>query len=263
MILLSPRFPVRRVDAPIFVVGCCNSGTTILWKALRSHIDLAGPPMEGQDLVDLPPILRHFLGRQTFRMFAHPSFAGAYRATEADLSPLLADRIDAIYGEYSIAGCRFLEKSPANSLRTRFLQALYPEACFVIIRRNAFAVAEGIVRKRNLDPERPHMAGMRTTLTAATKQWFHANLQLLQDMPFLRRAVVIRYEDLVANPGDILRKVAAECDLNPGALEIPTFDIDRNELQIASLSKDQRQELLSAFLEEVRRWPVPELQFEI
>jgi hypothetical protein len=252
--LLFQQLPKRRVDAPIFVVGCCNSGTTILWKTLRNHPDLAGPTTEGQDLADLPPILRHFLGRQTFRMFAHPRYAGSYCATEGDLTRSIADRIDAIYREHSVAGRRFLEKSPANSLRTRFLQALYPEACFVIIRRNPFAVAEGIVRKRNFDPERPHMAGMKTSLTESAQQWFHANLQLLRDMPFLRRTILIRYEDLVVDPGSTLQRVATACNLNPEVLKVPAFETDRNARQIANLSEEQHKEISLVIWGEAKRY---------
>ncbi|MBW2664630.1 MAG: sulfotransferase, partial [Deltaproteobacteria bacterium] len=57
---------VQKLEKPIFVVGCCNSGTTILWRSLLSHPDFSGPTTEGQDLKTLPRCMKHFLGKQTF-----------------------------------------------------------------------------------------------------------------------------------------------------------------------------------------------------
>jgi hypothetical protein len=60
---------------PVFVFGCCNSGTTILWNAIKNHKDLVGPDIEGQDLEELPSFMKHHLGNSTFRMWAHHLFA--------------------------------------------------------------------------------------------------------------------------------------------------------------------------------------------
>lgn len=234
------RAPRRRIEAPVFVVGCCNSGTTILREALRAHPDLAGPACEGQDLEGLPPLLRHFLGRQTSRMYAHPRFREAYRATERELNGRIADRIDGVYAEHARAGRRFLEKSPANAMRTRFLQALYPDASFVVIVRDGLAVSEGIRRKRAFDPERPHLAGLSTTLTEAAQQWFHANWNVLRDLPHLRRTVVISYEDLVADPTSTLESVWRVCGLAPISMPALSFDDDRNVRQVQRLTEDEQ-----------------------
>jgi hypothetical protein len=230
----------RRVEAPVFVVGCCNSGTTILWRALRAHPQLDGPVTEGQELTDLPARLRHFLGRQTSRLFAHPRFKDAYVMTERDADAALAQRVDAVYGEHCASGRRLIEKSPANSMRTRFLQAVFPDATFVIVARNGLAVSEGIVRKRAFDPERPHMAGLTTTLPEAAGQWLHANRRLLADRRHLRRSVVVRYEDLVARPAAVLSDVFHACGLDPRLAPVPAFETDLNARQVARLRPSER-----------------------
>lgn len=226
---------VRCVTRPIFVVGCCNSGTTILWQALCSHPDLSGPESEGQDITDLPACMRHFLGRQTFRMFAHPRFNDAYRVTDKDFRVDVARQVDRVYGRYCEPRKRFIEKSPANSMRTRFLQSIYEDASFVILVRNGYAVCEGIRRKRWFDPERPHMGSQPTTIRDAAEQWYHANRILLEDSRYLRRRMFVRYEDLVGEPAATIRSVLRVCGCEPSAVPVPNFDLDRNARQIARL----------------------------
>jgi hypothetical protein len=228
------------LERPIFIVGCCNSGTTILWQALRRHAALDGPTTEGQELVGLPRSMTHFLGKQTSRMFAHPKFGMAYRLTGADYDSDTAARLVATYSRCCRRGQRLIEKSPANTLRIRFLQRVFPDASFVGIVRNGIAVAEGIVRKRRWDPDRPHLAGLPTTLTEAAEQWAHANMVLLQDLAGLPNAMVIRYEELVSEPISTLRRVLMHCGLDLSAFPIPKFETELDEAQSNRLGVENR-----------------------
>jgi hypothetical protein len=239
MMILSRRFaPVHGLEAPVFVVGCCNSGTTILWRALREHPQLSGPPVEGQDLSDLPVCMRHFLGRRTFRMFAHPRFRLVYRAAESACTRSVADRIGGVYREHCQPGRRLIEKSPANALRTRLLQHVFPDATFVVITRDPYAVSEGIVRKRRYDPERPHMEGLETTIRDAALQWRWANEVLLADASHLRSVVALHYEDLVAGPAAALERVRAACGLVEPPTSPPVFERGLNRAQVTHLGLD-------------------------
>lgn len=227
---------VRKLESPLFVIGCCNSGTTILWRALLSHRELSGPTCEGQDLKELPQCMKHHIGRQTFRMFAHPHFKGVYHLTEKDYDLEQAQRLAAVYAEHCEPGLRFIEKSPANSVRTRFLQSIFPNATFIIIVRNGMAVSEGIRRKRLYDPERQHMAGLSTTIDQAAEQWYHANRIIMEDMQFLKRCIMIKYEDLVSNTPKVLRSVLDFCKLDCQDFNFPKFETNHNIKQIERLT---------------------------
>ena len=244
-ILTPPRVVCAAIEDPIFVVGCCNSGTTILWQALRSHPDVDGPAVEGQDLAGLPRCMTHSLGRQTFRMFAHPRFREIYRLTEKDLHWPEAVRLASVYREHCAIGKRLIEKSPANTVRVRYLQAVFPQASFVFIVRDAIAVSEGIVRKRRFDPDRPQKSGQDTTLPDAALQWLYANRSFLGDQPFLRCSTVVRYEDLVRTPETVLASLLKFCGLRPAALSYPQFTGDLNRVQISRLPPQQIRELAS------------------
>lgn len=227
------------------MIGCCNSGTTILWQSLLSHAHLSGPPSEGQDLADIPDCMTHFLGKQTFRQWAHPKFKDSYRLTERNYEITLAERLTSIYADYWIPGTRFIEKSPPNLMRVRFLQSVFPNALFVMIVKNGLAVAEGIRRKRWYDPDRQHMAGLHTHLEDAAVQWCSANKILLEDRKFLKRSIVVRYEDLVTNPRKTLHKVLRFCELSYDGFPIPVFEIDHNQKQVGRLTGAEKAKVLA------------------
>ena len=229
----------NKINKPIFIVGCCNSGTTILWRALLSHTQLAGPQSEGQDISELPSCMQHFLGKQTFRMFAHTKFGGAYHLTEKDFDKNIAERLVAVYADHYEVDKRFIEKSPANSMRMRFLQSVFPDAAFIIMIRNGLAVSEGIRRKRWFDPDRPHMAGLNTSIKEAAKQWDNANRILIKDQKLLNKSMMIKYEDLVTDTSDVLNSVLNFLNLDAQDFFIPTFETDHNDKQIARLTESE------------------------
>jgi sulfotransferase family protein len=231
--------PLDNIYRPIFVVGCCNSGTTILWKTLLSHPDLSGPSMEGQDIKELPMCMKHSLGKQTFRMFVHPKFNNLYHLTEKDFDEVTSERLAAVYAEHCEPGKRFIEKSPANSMRTRFLQSIFPDATFIIIVRNGIAIAEGIRRRRLFDPDRQHMAGLNTTIDEAAHQWSNANRILLEDRKYLKRSLFLTYEDLVNNTELVFQKVLDFCELDSQGFSIPSFEKNHNSVQIARLTEEE------------------------
>jgi hypothetical protein len=220
---------------PIFVFGCCNSGTTILWQALKSHQNLCGPEVEGQDLETLPKVMKHYLGKSTFRLWAHPKFKSCYYLTEKDCSEENATIVKDVYKKYLIENKRFITKSPADTMRARFIQEVFPDAIFIAVVRNGYAVSEGIVRKRKLDPDRPQFEGLYTTIEEAAEQWFRANVVCLSHTKFLRNYKIIRYEDLVNNPKETLHSVLDFCELNKNDFQIPEFDKTKNEEQISRL----------------------------
>ena len=223
------------IKKPILVFGCCNSGTKILWNALKKHKDLSGPDIEGQDLEELPDSMRHYLGNATFRLWAHPKFKLCYYATEEDYNEGDKKKIEAVYKEHLKPGTRFITKSPADTLRARLIQAYFPDASFVAIVRNGYAVSEGIVRKRKYDPERPQFKGLFTTIEEAAEQWYRANTIIVSHQSFLERYKIVRYEDMIQEPRETILPILDFCGLESEGFKVPDFEKDRNEMQIARL----------------------------
>ncbi len=202
------------IKRPIFIFGNPNSGTTVLWQLLRLHNDVSGPASEGQDLEGLPKIMTHWLGNDTFRLWAHPKFSLCYYVTEQDYDELDKDKVEEIYKQSWTPGTRFLTKSPADTLRARLIQAYFPDAYFIALVRNGYAVSEGIRRKRFDDPVRPKFKGLETTIEDAAEQWHNANKVIVDHKQHLHNYMILKYEDMMDNPENALTSALKFCDLS-------------------------------------------------
>lgn len=195
-----------RIPTPqkwVFVVGCSNSGTTLLHTIIAAHPAVASLPREGQFCTDL---LAHTRDLGIDRLWATDA---RFRLTEADRRPD-ARVLQRHWGVLLNDARRpvFVEKSPPNTVRTRWLQAHFPRAHFVGVVRDGYAVAEGIARK----------AGH--SLDVAARQWAAANAIMLEDWPFLQHKILVRYEDLTADPAAATRQVFEFLGLEAGVLDL-------------------------------------------
>jgi sulfotransferase family protein len=213
--------------SPIFVVGCPRSGTTLLLDALRASGELATVQSEGHILWD---------------EFHHPRDSGW--ASDAVSPSEIASR-ERAYLNLAIRlfarGGRFVDKTPANCLRVSYLEALFPGATFVFLRRrgadNVSSLMEGwrarprFVRYRLPEPltglgelsgdrwSFVLVPGWRDLRTASLEeicahQYVECNRAVLDVRATSAAAwVEVAYEDLVASPGDELRRVYTELGL--------------------------------------------------
>lgn len=197
--------PVPSPRAWVFVVGCYNSGTTLLSDLLERHPKISALPAEGQFLTE--EFKSDFeLGLPRMWTMREDRF----RLTEADVGPD-PTRLKKEWGmRLDHRRPVLVEKSPPNAARTRWLQEHFENARFVTIVRNGYAVAEGIRRKG--DPK--HRNGW--PIEACAHQWARSNEMLLEDAPLLRHLLWIRYEDLTARPAEELARIIRFLDLDPG-----------------------------------------------
>lgn len=186
-----PAWPVQGHKL-VFVGGLHRSGTTPLARVLAEHPQVSGfsgtsaTEDEGQHLQDVYPAARAYGGAGRFAL--NP------RSHLTEASPLAtaanAARLFAQWEPYWDTSREVLvEKSPPNLVMTRFLQALYPQAYFVVILRHPVVVA--------LSTEKwLHGASLRTPMA----NWFAAHDAFAADAARLRRLHVVKYESLVLDP---------------------------------------------------------------
>lgn len=189
--------PLVRPEKWVFIVGCYNSGTELLVKLLGSHPKVAALPTEGHFLTDQFPtdyelgLPRMWVGREDL-----------FRLTEVDAGP----DVDRLKREWIMRLDRsrpiFLEKSPPNAARTRWLQRHFENAHFIAIVRNGYAVAEGIRRKAE-----PRHLRDGWPLEACAWQWARSYEVLLEDAEHLERIHWVRYEDLARDTLGELRRI--------------------------------------------------------
>jgi len=231
----------RRIRRPVFVIGCNNSGTTILWRALAAHPELASHGREGQLIDGLPSRFGPPLDC-AWRLWASRlmrvggrSMLDLHARTEHDVVEADADRLDHAYARALGDSGRLVEKSPPNTIRTRYLQAVFPDATFVGIVRAPLPVVEGICRTN----ERLGSYGLGSVALAAD-HWASANGRLLEDSAHLRRLLLLRYDDLVNDPAATLAHAFEFIGVAPPWPLPPDMDRDRDARQASRLPSRAR-----------------------
>lgn len=202
--------PVPRPKKWVFLVGCYNSGTTLLSELLGRHPEISALRTEGHFITDqfqkdyelgLP---RMWAGREElFRLTEHDEGPDPIRIKKQ--WGLRLDRSKPV----------LLEKSPPNTPRMLWLQAHFPPAYFVAIVRNGYAVAEGITRKGD-----PKHLREGWPIEQSAWQWRRSNEIIEEDAPHLKHLLWSRYEDLTANPKQELDRICRFLGVSP----FPAFD---------------------------------------
>ena len=176
----------------IFIIGCNNSGTTLLHDLLGFHADIASFPLEGQCLTrTLPRTLDFEVGRIWTEKI------DLFTMTEADQQYNSA-RLIHDWKNYldNINAPTILEKTPVTVLRSRWFQKVFKNSYFIGISRDGRAVAEGISRRKE-----------GVDFFRALAHWLKVNECLLDNAKYLKNYKHVRYEELVGNPQQILSDV--------------------------------------------------------
>jgi hypothetical protein len=194
----------------IFLVGCYNSGTTLLWGVLGSHPNISVMSDEGTFMTDALPKPEDF---GWTRMWCQ--CLDAMEAAQWEDGAAQAARVRR---QWSIWFPRdyenLLDKSPSNVTRMTYLQEHFRPASFICIVRNGYAVAEGI--RRRVIPVRPEHPG-RYPLELCAKQWSDCDRIVRSQESSVERLLQIHYEDLVGDPEGTMRSIT-------DFLGLPAFD---------------------------------------
>lgn len=190
----------------VFVYGLHRSGTSLLARLVAAQGDgsaLHAPDVPEGEGVYLQRAIPHTSRHGVPGAFA---FDKAQHLTEAHPLNRLAtrQRLEADWGSRFDPDAMWrLEKSPVNLLRMRLYQQLFPMAHFIIITRHPAAVAQATAKWSDAPLDR------------LMAHWGAAHELALGDMPWLHAALVLRYEDLCANPEATMGQVAAFLRLTP------------------------------------------------
>jgi hypothetical protein len=181
----------------VFIGGLPRSGTTLLAAEIArspgvANLEGIGPVAdEGQYVQDVYATQQQAGGIDRF------GYAPEMHLTEQ--SPLADEAtraaLWAAWAPYWDTDSPVLvEKTPSNLLKMRFLQAVFPGSSFVVVIRHPVAEAMAL-RGRGWS---------RKPVGKLVDHWVHAHEVMMADLPHLERVVVVRYEDLVLQPGRVL-----------------------------------------------------------
>jgi glycosyltransferase involved in cell wall biosynthesis len=184
----------------VFVCGMPRSGTTILAKEIARFTNCTGFENtgvmmdEGQYLQDVYPTEWACGGAGRF------GFSPQAHLTED--SPLLTPtNIARLHQGWEPYWDRHktirVEKTPGNLLKTRFLQAGFPNACFVVVKRHPVAVGLA-VQKWSLTP-----------LHELFAHWLHCHEIFDEDKKRLEHVYELSYEDYLKDPKRYVEEIAS------------------------------------------------------
>ncbi|MDE0950541.1 MAG: sulfotransferase [Halioglobus sp.] len=203
----------------LFVLCPPYSGSTLLWKLISTSNNVSALPSEGQSLPELKTLMR---GKpwDAAQVLPWPEIKAVWETYWDKGKPVL------------------LEKSPPNLIRVDDILAHFQPVKFVVMVRNPYAHAEGLIRRNDMKLKRAANFSMMCLRTQM------ANVRKLDDV------LVLTYESLVEDPVKACQQLAAFMphldDIDPaasfevhsidGTLERPITDL--NAKKIASLDAD-------------------------
>jgi len=212
--------PFGRELAPdrwIFIIGCYNSGTTLLANILRQHPLIGGLPTEGVYLSDVLPYPEKYGWPRNWAQCVDRVRLDPERDAH------LADRIRRQWSIWAPTGRpNIVEKSIANAARMPFLAAHFRPARFIYIVRNGYAVSAGIHRKANVSRWGGPYQGQRYPMELCARQWRVSDETVAADSLKIPHVLQIYYEDLVARPGEVLQGITEFLGIPSLAPEIVT-----------------------------------------
>lgn len=251
------RITVTRDATPdrwVFIIGCYNSGTQLLMHVLGTHPEISSLPQEGQFLTD-QLVCDYEIGLPRMWVLREDLF----RLTERDEGPdpvrLRHEWLMRLDRRKSV----FIEKSPPNTPRTRWLQKHFDNASFIVLVRNGYAVAEGIRRKAQ---PRHQEGGWPIGLCA--RQWARSYEILLEDVEHLDRVHWLRYEDFVEAPpyeiAEVLAFLGLEDNEYRGIDPDGSWRVHEREEPIRNMNKDSIDRLTPSDIKEINRKASPMLK---
>lgn len=184
----------------VFLVGCYNSGTTILRDILKSHPNVGGMPREGVRFTDVFTDMQH--GGWIRMAYHNRRLPSSFFSVDES-----REKLDRDWGFWAKRNeTVFLEKSITHSFRLEFIKKVYPSAKFIAITRDGYCSSEGIMRRARPISHAEKALGQRGyPEDLCAEQWSYINEKLLDFSVNNDSCLHIRFEDFVLEPEETVK----------------------------------------------------------
>lgn len=183
----------------IFICGLHRSGTSLLYKILKKQSNISGFSNtiaiedEGQHLQSVFNAANKYGGPGKFG-FNKDSYLNEKSSliNESNRRRLFKE-----WSQYWDLSKEYLiEKSPPNLVRTRFLQALFPNSYFITILRHP--IATSIATKK----------WSKNSYSSLLDHWIVCHKKYINDKEKLKNSLEITYEDLIEDTEKTLQSIS-------------------------------------------------------
>lgn len=213
-----------------FIVGCNNSGTTLVHRILRASPEVSTLRGEAQ-------LFTRALPRSNRK--GHERVWSEYLdevILDIDVShvgPRLAH--DWMYSIRNPGRRVIVLKTPSYAAYMPILQNVFPQSRFIGVVRSGYAVAESIRSRGN------------KSLSRAARHWAKANRLMLDQASHVDNFMLFRFEDLLDDSTDAVKRLAAFVEipsdpliraLTPGETRLNLFN--SNSKRFAEMSQVDR-----------------------
>jgi hypothetical protein len=196
----------------VFIVGCYNSGTTLLADLMATHPHISALPVEGVQLSDVWPLPETYAWNRMWFKCLDEMHIDPDAPEAASIALRLKKQWSLSFADRPL----LLEKSIANVPRMLFLQKHFQPAYFIYIVRNGYAVSEGLRRGAKPRKYGREDYGDQYPIDMCAQQWAWTDKVIEQDRPHLQHLHQISYESFTAKPDEVMAGVT-------DFLEIPSF----------------------------------------
>lgn len=240
---LEKRLPqLKEVEKPIFIMGTGRSGSTILGLLMSMHRDVG--------FLNEPKALWHSVYPYGDVFGQYSAGPALYSLDESDATEEVRCQAHRLFGAYlrAVASKRVVDKYPELIFRVPFVKAIFSDARFIFLVRNGWDTCRSIEtwserkgtaeagevhdwwgannRKWHLMLEQlvPREAALDASADAIGRLDYHSDMAAVEWIVTMREGLrrleqygdcvhMLRYESLVENPRDELRRLSDFCGL--------------------------------------------------
>ncbi|MCE7995854.1 MAG: sulfotransferase [Roseivirga sp.] len=245
---LSIFFKKKTPEKWIFLVGCYNSGTTILRDILGEHGEISCLPKEGVRYTNI------FKRPDDIGWVRNWVYCKDYIRLPSETEDKAKSRIIKDWSPFwDSKKSFFLEKSISNIERMEWIDKNFDNVYFLGILRSGYAVSEGI--KRKAKPKAPAIdeyGSSEYSYTTTAEQWVMANTNMLEYAEKVSNFKLLRYEQFAEKPVELLDEICTFLGLE-NSFEIAGNEVtigqkkvkiqNMNHKSLARLNSSQRQEI--------------------
>jgi hypothetical protein len=265
------------VERPIFIVGPHRSGTTLLYRTLARHPDLSYFTRADRRFRWFPPLADLAIWREDDPkpVEAQGIWDRVRRGDDDHLGASAARDVDREWYRRLVArtvvhrgGRRFVAKYPRLSLRTGWLDAVFPDAFFVHMARDWRAVVNSTVDRK--DKRHNHGGGWFGVRPTGWRDWESEPHDLQATRTFvavtreLERAapefgdrwIHVEYAELCERPLDVVRNLLERVGLS----WTPEFEGLLREQRFANANAKWRSAISERRVDELREIEPPLLR---
>lgn len=194
----------------IFIIGCYNSGTTLLDQILATHPQISGLPDEGVMLTDQLVRPEDFGWKRLWSECEYEMDSSVRNKNKS------ANRIKRHWSHFYDSNKKYyLEKSISNATRLNFFNEEFKPAWFIHIVRNGYAAAEGIHRKASIMDGNPYYHKGKYPYELCAKQWVRSLQIFNSNKKNFKNVIEIKYEELADNPSKVINGILEKMGLQP------------------------------------------------